>query len=328
MGWLVSPSTDWDRRELIVPNKAFLSEKVINWSLSDDVSRLVIDVGIGYGSDTARAEELMLEIAKQNPPVLEEPAPSVVFSGFGADWLDFKLRVFVALSDRVKAKTRIRPDINNMFKQAGIEIPFAQRDTHLDTSAGPVEIRMVDKKRIGRVEMKHFLKLLVLGFFVAQAAWAGLEIGQVPAKVELKDRLGGRLDNTPWSSDELRGKVHVIFYVDPDEKDLNNEASEALEVAKFPGEKFQSWGIINMAATWLPNFAISSGLKEKQKRYTTTIYVRDYKKVLVKKWGIADDNSDVLAFDKTGRLIFKKDGKLDQGDIEGLLKAIRAHIDR
>ncbi len=75
--------------------------------------------------------------------------------------------------------------------------------------------------------MKHLLKLLVLGFIVAQSAWAGLEMGQVPPKVELKDKLGGRLDGTPWSSHELKGKVHVIFYVDPDEKDINNYASEA-----------------------------------------------------------------------------------------------------
>jgi len=56
----------------------------------------------------------------------------------------------------------------------------------------------------------------------------------------------------------VAGKVYVLFYVDPDEKDTNNEASDALDREKFPSEKFQTVGIINMAATWLPNFAISS----------------------------------------------------------------------
>ncbi len=175
--------------------------------------------------------------------------------------------------------------------------------------------------------MKSLLKLFVLVFFVSQNAWAGLEMEQLPLKIELKDNLGGRLDGTPWSSSELKGKVHVIFYVDPDEKDLNNEASEALKAAAFPRDKFQSFGIINMDATWLPNFAISSALEKKQESYPTTIYVRDYKKVLVKKWGIADDNSDVLAFDKKGRLIFRKDGKLNQKEIKELLKAVRHHVD-
>ncbi len=175
--------------------------------------------------------------------------------------------------------------------------------------------------------MKGLLKLLVLLFFVSQNAWAGLKMEQLPPKVELKDNLGGRLDGTPWSSSELKGKVHVIFYVDPDEKDLNNDASEALKAAKLPRDKFQSFAIINMAATWLPNFAISSALKDKQEQYPTTIYVRDYKKVLVNKWKIADDNSDVLAFDKSGRLFFKKYGKLNEKEIQDLLKAVRHHVD-
>ncbi len=81
-----------------------------------------------------------------------------------------------------------------------------------------------------------------------------------------------------------------------------------------------------MAATWMPNFAISSALKDKQKRYPKTIYVRDYKKVLVKAWNIADDSSDVLAFDKKGALIFRKDGKLTAAEIQTLLKVIREHL--
>jgi YtfJ family uncharacterized protein len=144
--------------------------------------------------------------------------------------------------------------------------------------------------------------------------------------VELKEKLGERLDGKPWSSEELRGKVHVLFYVDPDEKDTNNDASEALLKENFPGEKYQSVGIINMAATWLPNFAISSSLKDKQKRYPKTIYVRDYKKVLVNAWNIADDSSNVFAFDKQGKLIFRKDGKLAAEDIQRLIKSIRDHL--
>lgn len=176
--------------------------------------------------------------------------------------------------------------------------------------------------------MRHLLMLLVLTCLLAQGAWAGLQVGRVPPSIELSGKLGGRLDGTAWSSEELKGKVHVIFYVDPDEKELNNDASEALKKAKLPRDKFQSLGIVNMDATWLPNFAISSALKEKQKRYPTTIYVRDYRKVLVRKWGIADDNSDVLAFDKHGRLIFRKDGKLDTEDIKRLLKAVRDHLNQ
>jgi len=176
------------------------------------------------------------------------------------------------------------------------------------------------------------MKYLVKGLFfiltvlmINQAAQA-VEIGEIPPKVELKEKLGGRLDGKPWSSEELQGKVYVLFYVDPDEKDTNNDASEALDREKFSSDKFQSVAIINMAATWLPNFAISSSLKEKQKRYPTTLYVRDNKKVVVNVWKIADDSNDVLAFDKQGRLIFRKDGKLTEGDIKMLIGVIRDHL--
>ncbi len=176
--------------------------------------------------------------------------------------------------------------------------------------------------------MKHLVKGLFLAFAVLLIQQIGhaVEIGGVPPRVELKEKSGGRLDGRPWNSEELRGKVHVLFYVDPDEKDTNNDASEALDKEKLPSDKFQSVGIINMAASWLPNFAISSALKDKQKRYPKTIYVRDYKKVLVDAWKIADDSSNVLAFDKDGRMIFRKDGKLTAEEIRKLIKVIRDHL--
>ena len=176
--------------------------------------------------------------------------------------------------------------------------------------------------------MKRLVEILILvsGVFLLTQAVLALELGEVPPRVELKEKLGGRLDGKPWSSEELQGKVFVIFYVDPDEKDTNNAASEALDKEKFPTDKFQSYGIINMAATWLPNFAISSALEEKQKKYPKTIYVRDYKKVLVQAWKIADDSSNVLAFDKKGKLIFRKDGKLTNEEIQKLIKVIRDNL--
>ena len=176
--------------------------------------------------------------------------------------------------------------------------------------------------------MKDPLKWLIFvlaAFLINQTALA-IELGEVPPSVTLREKQGGRLDGTSWSSEELNGKIHVLFYVDPDERDTNNEASDALDREKFPSDKFQSVGIINMAATWLPNFAISSGLKDKQKRYARTIYVRDYKKVLVNAWKLADHSSNVLVFDKQGKLIFRKDSKLTTEDIQTLIKVVRDHL--
>ena len=176
--------------------------------------------------------------------------------------------------------------------------------------------------------MKHLVKglIIVLAFFLMNQAARAIEMGEIPPKVELKEDLGGRLDGRLWSSEELQGKVHVLFYVDPDEKDTNNDTSEALDKENFSRDKFQSVAIINMAATWLPNFSISASLKAKQKRYPNAIYVRDYKKVMVNAWKIADDSNDVLAFDKKGRLIFRKDGKLTEEEIKMLIKVIRDNL--
>ena len=174
--------------------------------------------------------------------------------------------------------------------------------------------------------MKRIVVLLFFVIFLTSYAHAEIQLGQVAPVIELKDKLGGRVDGSPWSSSEIKGKVFVIFYVDPDVKDLNNMASEALNKEKFPREQFQSVAVINMGATWKPNFVISSLLKEKQKQYPKTIYVRDYKKALVNKWNISDDNSDILVFDKEGRLIFRKDGKLGADDIKSMLKLIKEYL--
>lgn len=173
--------------------------------------------------------------------------------------------------------------------------------------------------------MKHLLKILMLAaavFLMSHVVWA-LEVGEVSSKVELREELGGRLDGKPWSSEELQGKVSIVFYVSPDEKDANNPASEALDKEKFPTDKVRSFGIVNMAASWLPNFAISAAIKEKQQRYPLTVYVRDYKKVLVNAWKVADHSSDILVFDKKGKLIFRKDGKLSDAEIQRLVSSVR-----
>ena len=135
---------NFDRQELIVPNKSFLSEKVTNWSLSDDVNRVVVSVGISYKNDPEKAQDLLLKIAQENSLVMKTPGPSVVFSGFGADSLDFNLRVFVGLSNMIPVQNQLRHAITREFAQAGIEIPFGQRDVHLDSLA-PLEVKLIEK---------------------------------------------------------------------------------------------------------------------------------------------------------------------------------------
>jgi len=155
---------------------------------------------------------------------------------------------------------------------------------------------------------------------------AELPLGTAPAEITLNGKCGGRLDKQPWSSNELKGKVFTLYYVDPDESDVNNDYYEALKKEDFPVEKTQSYAIINMKATWLPKSVVSAALKRKQKRYTKTIYVQDLCKTLVSAWNLKDDSSDNLVFDKDGNVIFSKDGKMTEEDIRKVIELIKTRI--
>ena len=124
--------TDWDRKEIIVPNKSFITEQVINWTLSDPITRIVIPVGISYGSDTQLAHRVMEETLNTMPLVLDEPPPKVYFVGFGDSSLDFKLYVYSReLADRLPLTHAVHGEILGALRKNGIEIPFPQRDLHL-----------------------------------------------------------------------------------------------------------------------------------------------------------------------------------------------------
>ena len=140
--------TDWDRRELIVPNKEFITGKLINWSLSDPILRIKIPVGIAYGSDTDLAEKLLLNAVRENPLVLKEPEPSAIFVGFGDNSLNFEVRGFINnINNWYPMVHNLNRQINREFKKAGITISFPQRDVHLDAS-NPLEIRVVSDQAV------------------------------------------------------------------------------------------------------------------------------------------------------------------------------------
>jgi len=124
--------TDFDNKELVVPNKSFVTDPLINWTLSDPVTRIVIDVGIAYGSDTEKAHRIMTDLIHDHPEVLDDPNPTVFFVGFGESSLDFQIRVFVR--ERIKRmplKHDLHMALDKALREAGIEIPFPQRDLHL-----------------------------------------------------------------------------------------------------------------------------------------------------------------------------------------------------
>lgn len=123
---------DWDRKELVIPNKTFITSDVINWTLSDPVLRLIIPVGVSYSSDVKRVESLLHAVAAEHPLVLDDPPTKVLFKDFGDSTLDFELRVFIPhIEYYFKINHELHMMIIERFRKAGVEIAFPQRDLHL-----------------------------------------------------------------------------------------------------------------------------------------------------------------------------------------------------
>ena len=129
-----------DQQELLVPNKEFVTGRLLNWTLSDPIARIVIRIGIAYGSDVEKALKILLETAEQNERVIDDPAPLVAFESFGDNALDLSLRCYIGSMDyRLLTLTELNQAINREFEAAGISIAFPQRDIHLDTSS-PLDV--------------------------------------------------------------------------------------------------------------------------------------------------------------------------------------------
>ena len=130
---------DPDRKEVIVPNKSFVTGQVTNWALSNTITRLVISVGVAYGSDLDLVKRLLLQAAAEQANVMKEPEPSALFVSFGASTLDHELRVYVSqLSERNNTIDALNRRINELFAEHNIEIAFNQLDVFIknqDTGA-------------------------------------------------------------------------------------------------------------------------------------------------------------------------------------------------
>jgi small-conductance mechanosensitive channel len=122
----------FDQADVIIPNADLVTNQVTNWTLSSRRVRLIIPVGVAYGSDVSLVEEKLMECAKENPMVAERPEPQVLFLSFGESSLDFELRAWVPdADDRLAVISQLHHEIDRKFREAKIEIAFPQRDLHV-----------------------------------------------------------------------------------------------------------------------------------------------------------------------------------------------------
>ncbi len=138
--------TDFDRKEVIIPNKAFVTERLINWSLSDTVTRVVIKIGVAYGSDLDKVKEVLLQAAHDNPRVMSDPAAQVYFVNFGASTLDHELRLYVReLGDRSATVDELNRSIDKLCRENDINIAFNQLEVYLHNQNGNEEVQEVKR---------------------------------------------------------------------------------------------------------------------------------------------------------------------------------------
>ncbi len=130
--------TLWDRSEMVVPNKDFITTTLINWTLSDSKRRITVSLRIKYGADLQKVKDLLFDIARRHPAVLADPAPQVVLIEFGSDAVQFDFRTFVDFGDGEKTKDDLQMTIDTTFRREGIELALPQLSIQLPERTGGV----------------------------------------------------------------------------------------------------------------------------------------------------------------------------------------------
>lgn len=137
---------DLDRKELVVPNKTFITDQLINWTLSDTVTRIVVPVNVAYGTDFELVNRLLHEVIATTEGILNDPEPGVLFNGLGEGCLHFDIQVFVHdMNDRLAVIHTLHTGVYTTLKTNNIQMPYPQREVHIKSIANDIVINMAGK---------------------------------------------------------------------------------------------------------------------------------------------------------------------------------------
>jgi len=138
-----STISTFDGAEVVVPNNNLVADDLINWTLSNNIKRIEVSIGTKYGSDPNEILKILSNVANENPDVLKNPAPLILFDEFGDSSLNFKLRFWVPYEIGLQVKSDVSIAVYNKFKEFDIEIPFPQQDVHIKNM--PTQMQPVKK---------------------------------------------------------------------------------------------------------------------------------------------------------------------------------------
>ncbi len=149
---------------------------------------------------------------------------------------------------------------------------------------------------------------------VLSVALFAVEVGEVLPQAALSGKNGGLANEKAWQTSALKGKVHVLLYMDPDERKKVMPFLDKLNSVSLPSSEYSTVAIVNLAATWMPDALLETMLEKKQKELHNTQFIFDKTRHLVQKWEMKDDASNVLVLDKEMKILYKKSGILSAKD--------------
>jgi len=170
------------------------------------------------------------------------------------------------------------------------------------------------------------MRKILTSLLITTLTTFALTLNEIPKEVILDGKNGGLLNEKSWNSTTVKDKLHLLLYVNPNKKEDNEAFINALHQKNYDLKKYGLIAIINLKAIWLPNFAIEKMLEKKQQEFPSTIYVKDKTKYLEKEWNL-ENNSNLLIFDKEGKLIYQKSGTIMLEDMSTIFKLIEKNLD-
>jgi predicted transcriptional regulator len=169
--------------------------------------------------------------------------------------------------------------------------------------------------------------LLILGLTIASLP-AEVNMYQTLPLISLADENGGYYNGEAWDSSILQGKTTLLMYVDPDENSKGEVFKPSIEAfeEELDFRKFQILVIINLQATWKPIFMIRSFMKNKVTDFPKRTYVLDNNSVLVKKWGLTDNEYNTLVIDRESKVVYSHSGIWKKDEITQIDRLIRSQV--